>query len=967
MDYWVANMVNPVLLRSTIEAIANDGYRAFVEVSSHPIIVHSINETLESAGFTDTIVLPTMIRDKPAMKNILNSVGKLHCFGCHVACTEPNNRPWCPITPRTLWSHEPYWRNVASVPLGQIAAHTPSSNNLLGSRTALWGTENVLFQTHLDETSRPYSGRHPLHGSEIVPAAVLINTFLHAIESTGRCLEAVSLKVPVVISPARELQILLDDRQITLRSRLAESTGSGSWLVNTTSNVASMTDDRDLGSIDLAQLKKRLPQVLSKSFSIDYLANVGVPDMGFPWSVLEHVASDDEMLAKVETNPDNLSGNEDLGASIMDAATSIASTIFHQEPLLRMPTAIGRVVTSGTMAGLKVGYVYCKKTAKTGFTTDVFICDEDGQVIFLFQGMAFAGIEADQLSRKTTNGLIHRIAWIPAPFAETPSNFRHVLFLVNDSTPDYVLNRYEEHLVAKGYTASRTWDVNDLGRLDSDTIAVHLPQNVSSTVAGIAGAASKSCESLVSAAKIMASSGSNGKLFSLVDRGQHDALTSGPLHGLARIMRSELPGIWGGLFEVEENGAFPLAGLRYIQGQDVIRYEDDVARTARLRPFPEAAPGKLSGRKAMFVRLGGTYLITGGLGALGLETARWLCESGARRFILVSRRKLPRRNTWKDTRKYSDVFKRISQLESLGATVHVIAVDISAPDADVALAEAINNLSLPAVAGVVHAAGVLKDQAIEKITTEAFDSVLAPKISGALHLDKVFPPGSLDFFTLFSSCGQLLGFPGQASYASANSFLDALADRRRRQGDNALSILWTSWRGLGMAASTEYINAELEARGISDITTEEAFMAWDRLASLDTSHAVVLRALPLDTDEEPPHPILRDIAPRRPTSTVGKEAGQGSSAEPSKPLSKPELEAHLQHGMKSAVAATLGIAETNIDPSIALSEMGMDSVMTVSFRTHVQRSLKVKMAPTLVWKCPTINHLVKHFMAVLEK
>lgn len=962
--YWVNNMVQPVLLRNAVKAISEDGYRAFVEVSSHSIVSHSISETLESEGVVDAAVLPTMLRNKPAMGCILTCVGKLHCFGFRLACTEQLNRPWCPSVPRTKWSHEPYWRAVAKVPLGHTSTHVPTANNLLGAPTSVGGTDTVLYQTQLDETSTPYPGRHPLHGSEIVPAAVLINTFIHAIDSgNGRCLGDVSLNVPVVVSPARDLQILLDRQGITLRSRLSDPNGNGgAWLVNTSAKLAPLTSNLHVATLDLAVLKVRMPRELSPTFSIDYLADMGVPEMAFPWRVTAHFANDDEMLAMVETNPDGLSGLGDLGASIMDAATSISSTLFHQEPLLRMPTAIGRVVTASaaTMAELKVGYVYCKKVAGSSCGSDVYVCDESGRVLVLFQNMEFAGIDADHLSRKTTNGLVHRIAWVPATLAEEPPRIGRVVLFGAGSAADPASQRYEKQLVAKGYGVSRTDDAKDLAGLDEGTIVIYLPRPSSS---GLAEVASELCDALVSAAKVMASSQSKAKLFALIGA-EDDRLATAPLYGLARVINSELPHVWGGLFECED-GLVPITGMKYIQGEDVVRYEDDVGRVARLRPYPQSASNAGPEPNKVVFRPRGTYLITGGLGALGLEIAKWMCESGARRFILVSRRKIPSRAAWGSSADHSGVLNKLRELEDMGATVQVISVDLSASDADVALSNAIDQLWLPAVTGVVHAAGVLHDQSVEKITRDAFDSVLAPKVQGALHLDKLFPPGTLDFFTLFSSCGQLLGFPGQASYASANAFLDSLADRRRGQGDNAVSIQWTSWRGLGMATSTEAVNAELEARGISDITPHEAFMAWDRIASLDASHAVVLRALPLDAGEQVPHPILEGISPRRAPQPVDP----GEPKRPSGPLgatSGPEMKKSLLDTLKGAISATLGMAEADIDPSIALAEIGMDSVVTVLFRSKVQKLLKIKMAPTLLWKCPTLNHLVDYFISELQ-
>ena len=966
IEYWVNNMVQPVRLTQTIQIMAEDGYRTFVEVSSHPIISHSVHETLEEARISDAVVLSTMSREKPVMRQVLACIGRLYTLGVPLECMKPNRHGWNPEVPRTIWSPEAYWRNVAKVPLGRTSKHIPASNHLLGSRTIVWGTDHVLFETHVDEATRPYPGTHPLHGAETVPAAVLINTFLHAIDKSAFYLENMSLRVPVIVNPARQIQILVGGQSVTLTSRDVESSESGAWLVNTTTNIVPTTGVVTSATLSLADIRSRLTCELPKTFSIDYLANVGVPEMGFPWSVEEHLATGDEMLAKVYTNPDNMSGVNDLGTSIMDAATSIASTLFYKEPLLRMPTAIRRVISHGDVTGLKCGYVYCRTVQESSCEVDIFVCTEGGEVVFQFQGMAFAGLENVQNSRRGgTRELVHSLSWPPAVFNETPLNFRHVLFLSQISSKEKT-EQYATQLNSHGYSTSWTAEARDLTDINGDTIVVHIPATTTTEV-GVAEAASWSCKSLVSAANAISSNSktSKAKLFSLINDGKDSNLVSAPLYGLARIMKSELPDVWGGLFETLEDGMFPLTSIKYIQGEDVVRHEDGIHRTARLRPFPSMKAGRHADHKRVSYSPGGTYLITGGLGALGLEVAKWMVERGARRLLLVSRRQLPHRSEWRGSREHRGVLDRISALEDLGATVHVLAIDISAPHAHVALRKAIDSLSMPTVTGIIHAAGVLENQSVEDITMEAFDRVLAPKMNGALCLDKLFPPGTLDFFILFSSCGQLLGFPGQASYASANACLDALAEQRRKKGDNATSILWTSWCGLGMAASTEYINAELEARGITDITTDEAFMAWDCITSLDTSQAVVLRALPIEDNEDPAHPILKDIVPRKPAS-ISTASSASQAQETPRPTSGKELVAYLLEALSSAVAATLGIAKADIDPSVALAEMGMDSVMTVSFRTRVQKLLKVKMAPTLVWKCPTIHHLVRFFANEIE-
>ncbi|KAM7205913.1 putative 6-methylsalicylic acid synthase [Rhypophila sp. PSN 637] len=1016
-EYWVNNMVKPVLLHSAIKAIAEDGYRAFVEVASHPIAAYSMSEILEVAGVSDATVLPTMIRGKPAMKQLLTTVSRLHCLGYPVNYTSKNdNKPWCPDVPRTIWSHVPYWREVSQVPQRLQAAHDPSSNNLLGSRTNISGTKagHVLFQTTIDDTTKPFPGNHPLHGSEIVPAAVLVNTFLHAIDTSAFCLERVSLKVPVVVSPAREIQILLEEgKSLTITSRLSESDGNGAWLVNTTSGVAPSTPS--IRTLDITEIKARLQATLPSAFSTGYLAKVGVPEMGFPWAIQQHLADDaedsTEMLALVATNPDNT-----IKSGLEDLATSIASTIFHKDPLLRMPTSIGKVRLYGKGKGeypvdLQKGYIHCVRTkmTKTEFVVDVAVLSESGHVIVEFESMAFAGIEppskSGQDGRKSENAteLVQRIAWLPATPSEKPLAFSKVILFSPGE---------------KGEAGVEHSDLASLVQADEKSIVIHVPRTPRSTsTEDISNAAAKACEGLVSAVQALSTSeNTSTKLFSLIIRsgktGDLSNAAFSSLYGLSRIMKSEMPDIFAGLFDLESKDNLDTlpTSLKYIQNADIVRYQDYIPRISRLRPLLCPAAPKQPMKKTEFSPAG-TYLITGGLGALGLQVARWMVDRGARRLVLLSRRSLPARSAWpsilSDGEKSSflEAISTIAHLESLGCSVYALPLDITSPTFPSQFSESLTSgvlSSLPAITGVIHAAGVLIDQPIPEITTPEFNAVLSPKVTGALHLHNLFPPGTLDLFILFSSCGQLLGFPGQGSYASGNAFLDGLAQLRREQGDSGVkSILWTSWKDLGMAGGAtgnarehlseadakvkaDYISAELTARGVGDVTPEEAFAAWDVITSHEghvhsemgdggESNVVVLRALEVDADEEAAVPILEEVAPRRERVVVanhtssGDQAVGGSSAGAGagRPPSGPELEKYLMQVLKSAVATTLGLSEESVDTSVALAEMGMDSVMTVAFRTMVQKKLKVKMAPTLVWKCPTVGHLVAHFMGEL--
>ena len=141
IDYWVDNMIKPVRLTTAILDAAADGYRTFLEISTHPIITHSLNETLLQSEITDALVIPTMLRNKDVRKCLLNSLGKLHCAGEHIDFNETLAGDWLPSVPGTKWVHQPYWRQVTDAALGRSVGHDIREHVLLGSRTQINGTK----------------------------------------------------------------------------------------------------------------------------------------------------------------------------------------------------------------------------------------------------------------------------------------------------------------------------------------------------------------------------------------------------------------------------------------------------------------------------------------------------------------------------------------------------------------------------------------------------------------------------------------------------------------------------------------------------------------------------------------------------------------------------------------------------------------------------------------------------------
>lgn len=163
-SYWVKNMVQPVHLRSAIEAAAEDGYRVFQEVSTHPIVTHSIIETLveKSLDENEFGAIGTMKRDTGADHSIQQALARLYVLGVHVDFKEQLDNGWCKTVPKTPWVHKPYWKIVETGPLSVGLLHDVDKHTLLGQRTPVAGTDIVLYSTKLDDKTKPFPGTHPL-------------------------------------------------------------------------------------------------------------------------------------------------------------------------------------------------------------------------------------------------------------------------------------------------------------------------------------------------------------------------------------------------------------------------------------------------------------------------------------------------------------------------------------------------------------------------------------------------------------------------------------------------------------------------------------------------------------------------------------------------------------------------------------------------------------------------------------
>ncbi|WP_374711188.1 SDR family NAD(P)-dependent oxidoreductase [Actinoplanes couchii] len=413
--------------------------------------------------------------------------------------------------------------------------------------------------------------------------------------------------------------------------------------------------------------------------------------------------------------------------------------------------------------------------------------------------------------------------------------------------------------------------------------------------------------------------------------------------GLVRSAQSEEP---GRIVLLDAGPAVPLPVLAgaLATGEPQIAVRGPEFRVPRLGPVPPAATAKPPFDPE------GTVLVTGGTGGLGVLVARHLAEKhGVRHLLLLSRRGGP--------------------APEIGANVTVRACDV-ADRAQLAAALDAIPPEHPLTA-VVHAAGILDDALIGSLRPDQLDAVLRPKVDGARHLHELTRDRDLAAFVLFSAAAGVLGNPGQANYAAANTYLDALAAHRRAGGLPAVSMAWGLWADA--TTMTGHVARELSRHGgVVPLSAEAGLALFDRALSAGSAAVV---PMPLDMAALRAQnragllpPILAGLpgedrdrpVEEAPAADSGVFLGRLRAAGPAE---REELVLDLVLG---ATATQLGYPDPGrFDPARSFIELGLDSLGSVRLRNQLAAGCGVRLSAGLIFEHPTPAALAEHLHAAL--
>ena len=426
------------------------------------------------------------------------------------------------------------------------------------------------------------------------------------------------------------------------------------------------------------------------------------------------------------------------------------------------------------------------------------------------------------------------------------------------------------------------------------------------------------------------------------------AVAQTPIWGLGKVISLEYPQLWGGMIDLDSASLTTTATnliseLTDSQGEDYLAFRQGqryVARLVKTHPLQ---------RQPLSLKTDVTYLITGGLGALGLQVAQWLVAKGAQNLVLIGRRKPS-----------EGARETLKQLENRGINLRIIQADVTNYQDMEAVFEQI--ASMPMLKGIIHAAGVASDRLLENIDLNEFNAVLQPKVRGAWILHQLTQAMHLDFWVNFSSIAAVWGGKGQAAYAAANQFLDGLAHYRSSLGQPSWSINWGPWAGENMADAE--LKTKLSRLGINPLTVETGIGALEVLLSTNSIQTTVAQVdWQLFKDfyqSQRPRLLLEQIAPTAKIRPTSLSLASGRMIEQFQQMPPPEFSNKLKVYLQNTLAKILKLRPTAISFHQGFFELGMDSLMAVELKNCLERDFAAVFPASLIFNYSKIDKLAQY-------
>jgi acyl transferase domain-containing protein/NADP-dependent 3-hydroxy acid dehydrogenase YdfG/acyl carrier protein len=942
--YWVRQAREAVRFSDAFVHAVNRGVRCFIELGPDGVLCAAAAASLP--GDIDATLVPVLRDGRPEPETLLAALAAAHVTGATVdwARLYPAAKPVA--LPTYPFQRQRHWLTSTAAPASATTiGQEPAEHPLLDAAVELPDGEGWVFTGHLSLASHAWLADHDVFGSVLLPGTAFVELALYGGVRAGlEQLEELTLQAPLVLAQDSGvlMQLIIgraDDqgrRPVTISSR-PERSGSD-WVRHATGSLAT-TNAAD----EAAELREWPP---AGALPIDPAEVVyqRLAQRGFDYGpAFQNLARawrlGDQVFAEITLSDSTTGAGYGIHPALLDAA-------FHTG----LDGALG---TEGTHALLPFAWrgvrvhlwgassLRTRVTLREG-TFALAAYDEAGSPTVTVESVTVRPVEPQEMRASSTTGSLFKVTWTEIALPERS---------LDDEPPSGLVSLLPLEL--PGLEIERHESLEDLcGAITDDErlelVFVTLPAGDGVDPAAEASSMTEDVLELVQAT-LAATRLADTRLVIVTQRAVATAVgeeidpAQAAVWGLLRSAQSEHPDRFA---VVDTDSSEASVGALYAAA---IAEEPQIALRGGTALAPRLAPISAYNDVQTPLDPDRTILITGGTGGLGRLLARHLVSAhNARRLLLLSRRGT----------EAAGADRLRNELDALGAHVEIRACDASDSAQLQAVLDAIPDAH--PLGAVIHAAGVLEDAVIETLNPERLQRVMTPKVNAAWNLHKLTETTELSSFVLFSSAAGLLGGPGQANYAAANAFLDALAHHRSACGLPGQSLAWGLWeQESGMA---DKLNAAELARFRQQIRGRLGFMAMssDRgLALFDAAQQVreplvapvefARVALQAQASRNTLPPILRAIV-----RTVARRGHTASQAARLAALPQDERKRAVLAIVLSEAAATLGhAAGTQIAPEKAFADVGFESLTGVELSQRLNAVTGLRLPASLPFDYPT--------------
>ena len=1021
-NYWWGNVRKHVRFEQSMYEIIDNGYNLFLEVGPHPVLATYIKDCL-SRQKADGIVLPSIRRKEDEQLTMLEAWGNLYAIGYKVDYSKiyPVRADFITL-PIYAWQKRKFWRDDIDSTFDFKSGW--NKHKLLGrampNSLPTWEKEvNMAFMEYIAD--------HKISGTEVFPGAGYF-------ELASACAKDYYGEDYYAIENIKfEKALFLNNQGVSPVIQLCLNPKTGSFQISSripgkervwtqhSSGVVSKRQNTRIKRVGvLDDVRKRCFEEFEKDSLYKTFAKMGF-NYGPCFQGVEKVLrGEDEVLALIKV-PDYINledENYTLHPAVLDSCfQSLVALVAPMEGF--MPVEIERIQVYGRPKSVMWCHgVQIERKGKE-ITGDIFVYDEDENLVAEIIAMKTKSVESSSaFDIGKPDDWLFEIKWIPLEKQnelEVDSNWKKGAWLVladNSGIGEQLSAKLKEKgdecfIVSLEEKNSAFFEDNKFSVKSGDMKTIEaifdkIQEESKLQLKGIVHMWSintlsqkaeslclkkvndEGCLSLKHIVQMIGERGLTPKLWVVTSMAQMITLKT-PLQGMVQssiwgigrvIGHQEAPAKWGGLIDLETgdsgvNAELLFNEIVYKDKEDQIVIRDGKRYGARI--------GKQDIKTSAIpfnLHTNGSYLVTGAFGAIGMLVGRWIVKHGARHIILMSRSSVPARKTWNEIKDDNLLEKvtYIKELEAMGATVHLAAVDVGE---ETQLKEFIKEYAdegWPQIRGVIHSAGIVRDQFIQQMEDQVFNQVINPKIFAAWNLHKVLLDFPIDFFVLFSSTGSTLVSMGQAAYASGNAFLDALSHYRLQKGLPALSINWGPWAEVGMAAKLNLVE-HYRQRGMESVTPASGMAVMDRLMWQNISQSIVLPIISWELlgekhyqMAEPPQLLEEIIA----LEAKGKESDSGkkkTSKNILEEIASCKEDERLQvivDYLKEIIAKTLRFELEKLNESESLAVFGMDSMMATEIRNRLELGLGIPISVVELLKGASIKDLAENVLVKLK-